>query len=276
MPSSGGRLALRPMHGVRRVLGVVLCAAIVASGGAASSGEKRPTTPNPNIHKIKHVVVIMQENRSFDSYFGTYPGAEGIPRGVCVSDPRGGCVKPFHNPRDRNTGGPHALDNAKDDIDGGLMDGFVRESVGATAGCTDPNDPVCVAGGGGREVMGYHDAREIPNYWAYARTFVLQDHMFEPNTSWSLPAHLFTVSMWSAQCDDDDPDSCTNNVGHPGDPPDFNTARHPEAHPPTYAWTDLTYLLHRAHVSWRYYVAKGNEPDCADDALITCPRVAQS
>ena len=42
--------------------------------------------------------------------------------------------------------------------------------------------------------MGYHDAREIPNYWAYARNFVLQDHMFEPNTSWSLPAHLFMVS----------------------------------------------------------------------------------
>ena len=35
------------------------------------------------IHKIQHVVVIMQENRSFDSYFGTYPGADGIPAGVC-------------------------------------------------------------------------------------------------------------------------------------------------------------------------------------------------
>ena len=36
--------------------------------------------------------------------------------------------------------------------------------------------------------MGYHDAREIPNYWAYAENYVLQDHMFEPNASWSLPA----------------------------------------------------------------------------------------
>ena len=47
--------------------------------------------------------------------------------------------------------------------------------------------------------MGYHDAREIPNYWTYAQNFVLQDHMFEPNASWSLPAHLFMVSGWSAQ-----------------------------------------------------------------------------
>ena len=40
--------------------------------------------PIDGIHKIQHVVIIMQENRSFDSYFGTYPGANGIPAGVCV------------------------------------------------------------------------------------------------------------------------------------------------------------------------------------------------
>ena len=50
------------------------------------------------------------------------------------------------------------------------------------------------------DVMGYHDAREIPNYWAYARHFVLQDHMFQPDTSWSLPSHLYIVSGWSAKC----------------------------------------------------------------------------
>jgi phospholipase C len=46
--------------------------------------------------------------------------------------------------------------------------------------------------------MGYHTAREIQNYWAYARHFVLQDYMFEPNNSWSLAAHLFLVSGWAA------------------------------------------------------------------------------
>ena len=55
------------------------------------------------IHKIQHVIVIMQENRSFDHYFGTFPGAEGIPMAtaftVCVPDPaRGRCVRPFHDP----------------------------------------------------------------------------------------------------------------------------------------------------------------------------------
>ena len=60
------------------------------------------------IHKIQHVVVIMQENRSFDSYFGTYPGANGIPAGVCVPDPlHGGCIAPFHDSANENSGGPH-------------------------------------------------------------------------------------------------------------------------------------------------------------------------
>src|SRR5689334_339660 len=81
--------------------------------------------------KIKHIVIIMQENRSFDSYFGTYPGAEGLPTQngkftVCVNDPqKGTCVYPFHDPTDRNFGGPHGTDDAQSDIDGGRMDGFI-------------------------------------------------------------------------------------------------------------------------------------------------------
>ena len=92
--------------------------------------------------------------------------------------------------------------------------------------------------------MGYHDAREIPNYWAYARNFVLQDHMFEPNASWSLPAHLFMVSEWSARCTTrGDPMSCVNALQNPALPPDFGAPGRQRT-PPDYAWTDLTYLLH--------------------------------
>jgi phospholipase C len=263
------------MRAVRRVVGIALCAALAASGGAASSVTKTPSAPSPDIHKIKHVVVIMQENRSFDSYFGTYPGADGLPRGVCVPDPRGGCVKPFHDPHDRNVGGPHSLKNATRDIDGGHMDGFVSEAVNATRGCADPNDPLCGRAGGGRDVMGYHDAREIPNYWTYAHNFVLQDHMFEPNASWSLPAHLLMVSGWSAKCRvQGDPMSCVDAPDLPAEPPDFK-GNHTHA-APDYAWTDLTYLLHEYHVSWRYYVFKGTEPDCEDDDAITCKAIPQN
>ena len=115
--------------------------------------------------------------------------------------------------------------------------------------------------------MGYHDQREIPNYWAYARNYVLQDHMFEPNASWSLPAHLFMVSEWSALCSTPgDPSSCVSNIQDPGLPADFGPAPHTQ---PDYAWTDLTYLLHRSNVSWAYYLRKGPEPDC-EDAEMFC------
>src|SRR6266480_2049467 len=116
-----------------------------------------------------------------------------------------------------------------------------------TKGC-GLDDPVCRPGTAGSiDVMGYHDARQIPNYWKYAQDFVLQDHMFEPNYGWSLPAHLFTVSGWSASCRvPADPMTCASDLGNP----DLFADR---ANPtqPAYGWTDLTYLLYRAHISWR-------------------------
>jgi phospholipase C len=254
---------------------LLLAAAVLAAAVSASTSTKHSAAPPPGIEKIKHIVVIMQENRSFDSYFGTYPGADGIPRGVCVPDPRGGCLKPYHVSKDRNIGGPHALKNALRDIDGGAMDGFVREAVAARKACVDPHDPVCSSPAAGSDVMGYHDAREIPNYWAYAHNYVLQDHMFEPNKSWSLPAHLLTVSAWSAKCSvKGDPMSCVSAPDLPATPPDFRGNLKKKI--PDYAWTDITYLLHKHNVSWRYYVFSGTQPDCEDDAAISCKPIPQN
>jgi phospholipase C len=88
------------------------------------------------------------------------------------------------------------------------MDGFIRQATQARKGCADPNNPAW-ANSATPDVMGYHTEADIPNYWAYARNNVLQDHMFEPNASWSLPEHLFQVSEWSAKCTQhDNPSSC--------------------------------------------------------------------
>ncbi|HKT59885.1 MAG TPA: alkaline phosphatase family protein [Gemmatimonadales bacterium] len=213
------------------------------------------------------MVIIMQENRSFDSYFGTYPGADGLPMVgsvplVCLPDAElGGCIRPFHDSADKNFGGPHGALDASRDIDGGRMDGFIARaeaSMGTT--CNAPGTNPCPPTGP-TDVMGYHDQREIPNYWAYAQNFVLQDHMFEPNASWSLPAHLFMVSEWSAKCSVvNNPVSCVNALE---DPPSGSTAN--------YAWTDLTYLLHKNNVTWKYYVAEGAQPDCEDDGMTCAP-----
>jgi phospholipase C len=117
--------------------------------------------------------------------------------------------------------------------------------------------------------MGYHDWHEIPNYWSYARNFVLQDHMFEGVNSWSLPTHLSLVSGWSARCSKHgDPMSCKSALTAP-----FGATGHGQKL--DYPWTDLTWLLHRYHVSWRYYIASGSEPDCANNRLF-CKHVPQS
>ncbi len=228
-----------------------------------------PAAPQPHdLRALHHIVIIMQENRSFDHYFGTFPGADGIPMrspgvpAVCVPDPAAHtCLAPYHDTSDVNGGGPHWSGDALADLNGGRMDGFVGQAERAVSGCQNLDDPSC-RGTRVTDVMGYHDAREIPNYWAYARTFVLQDRLFEPNASWSLPAHLFMVSAWSARCTTlDDPMSCANALDDPLKS-DFLV---PSSG--AYAWTDLTYLLHKAGVSWKYYVAEGSEPDCDDDGM---------
>jgi phospholipase C len=237
-----------------------------ASAGSPKDLQSR-TTGSRGIHKIRHVVVIMQENRSFDSYFGTYPGAAGFPMrhgrpAVCSPDPKTRrCVKPYHDTSNRNAGGPHSHHDAILDIAGGAMNGFQRQArSGSKRACEiDIDSPECSLQRRAPDVMGYHDWHEIPNYWTYAHRFVLQDHMFQSDASWSLPAHLYLVSGWSARCSRrSDPMSCKPSVGRPQ----------------RFAWTDLTYLLHRYHVSWRYYVAKGTQPDCADGATV-CPPVPQ-
>src|SRR5574341_66508 len=130
--------------------------------------------------KIKHIIIIMQENRSFDHYFGTYPGADGIPMQngipiVCANDPvTGQCIQPFHDSSDINYGGPHGADSAVRDINGGKMDGFIESVVeGKKNYCSNSATPGCTSGEMGPDAMGWHDAREIPNYWAYAQNFVL-------------------------------------------------------------------------------------------------------
>jgi phospholipase C len=262
---------------------LALVATVAAVWTAIATAPSRSVAAIGDIHKIKHVIIIMQENRSFDHYFGTYPGADGIPMKngvptVCVPMPdANSCVRPYHDPNDENRGGPHNFRAAQADINGGRMDGFLTAIHAGPSQCAEIDDPHCAGRSRGREVLGYHDERELPNYWRYARDFVLQDHMFENVASWSLPQHLFMVSEWSAQC----PQlqvamSCVNQPESPDSPRDFGRRRGEFHAPgrPDYAWTDLTFLLHRKHVSWAYYVMSGTEPDCAND-LDRCPPRSQ-
>ena len=111
-----GRSGRRLSKWVKRTAAILPMAAFAAFGAATpSSGSTAPQEGGLNL--IKHVIIIMQENRSFDSYFGTYPGAAGIPMHdgvptVCVPNPAGGCVRPYHDTADINGGGPHGEANS--------------------------------------------------------------------------------------------------------------------------------------------------------------------
>jgi phospholipase C len=242
-----------------------------------------PVNTEPGIHKIKHVVMIMQENRSFDSYFGHFPGADGIAtrdgRSVaCLSPgPDRTCRHLYPDHQDANGGGPHGYRNSARDIDGGRMDGFLQQAKTAFKNCTDVNNPHCT-NGTGDDVLGYHTRSDIPNYWKYAHDFVLQDHMFEPIRSWSLPSHLWQVSLWSALCGTRAAATCKNAPERVGGHPRagyVGDGKQTVRKKPVYAWTDLTYLLHKQDVSWGYYVKQGTEPDCRKDSAVLCPRIAQ-
>ena len=241
-------------------MGMLVTAVLVAcsSGPERVTGGPSGTYLVPSgIHKIKHVIIVMQENRSFDSYFGTYPGADGIPmRGgrpaVCVPNPSGRCTRPYHDTADVNGGGPHGEANAVADVNHGKMNGFIRQRDAARTTCNNPDDPAC-GGRGKPDVMGYHTAAEITNYWTYARDFVLQDHMFEPVKSWSLPDHLYLVSAWSARCRNRSPMSCVNDIVGPYGVAKFGRAVRRELTTGKtsidLAWTDITWLLHVNGVS---------------------------
>ncbi len=232
-----------------RILFALTAVMVVIAGVAISVGTPGEAHGKPakltavkltGIHKIKHVIVIMQENRSFDSYFGTFPGAAGLPPNACVPDPlHGGCVKPFVDHKDSNSGGPHQNPNALADVDNGKMDGFVGQAEKPCHGKLPCHT----------DVMGFHTRSDIPNYWKYAKNFVLDDHMFESDHSWSLPAHMFMVSAWSANCrNPNNPMSCVGT-----DQPRNRTGKDPRP----FAWTDLTWLLHMDGVSWGYYLDGG-------------------
>ena len=143
----------------------------------AAAADVRPTTP------IEHFVVLMQENHSFDNYFGTYPGADGIPRGTCMPvgrRPRP-CIRPFHlggHPvpdlgHDRRI---HRLQYAH-----GRMDGFVRAAS---------IDRQTVE----RSVMGYYDGRDLPLYWNLADENVLFDRFFAATAAGSVASHMLWVT----------------------------------------------------------------------------------
>jgi phospholipase C len=146
----------------------------------AVHAKPRPAVNAAGIGKIQHIVFLIKENRTFDSYFGTFPGADGATSGK-TSD---GKVVPLSRTPDImpfDLG--HSWSETIRAMDGGKMDRFDRVENGTLGGTLLPYSQMTEA--------------EIPNYFAYARSFVLADRMFSSLTGPSFPNHLYTVAAQS-------------------------------------------------------------------------------
>jgi phospholipase C len=156
-------------HGCVRVA-VLACLAVVGCSGDHSPSSSLPTP-------IKHVVVVVKENHTFDNYFGSFPGADGVSQIVLPQ----GTFTPGQTP-DQPRDLCHSHDCALMDYAGDWL---------SVAGASMNGDNLALSQ--------YHES-DLPNYWQYARTFTLGDRFFANVLGPSFPGHTFVLAAqvgWS-------------------------------------------------------------------------------
>ena len=160
----------------------VIAACLLLSGGLPPS-----TSMAAEPRQIRHLVVLMQENHTFDNYFGPFPGADGLPNGTCIPKQRSGpataCLTPHHAVAGHTSDPDHGKATALTAWDNGKMDGFVWAQ-------TDRNLE-------GSATMAYWDGTDLPLYWNLATDYVLGDHFFSSAWGASQTNHLFWVAAQS-------------------------------------------------------------------------------
>jgi phospholipase C len=167
---------------------------ILSTHSFANAGAPhRSPAPCPAGHActpITHIIFMVKEDRSFDSMFGTFPGADGA---TTFRTPDGQVHTLGHLPRELLRSLTKTPDAARLAYDDGRMDGFSQ-----AAGTYQPNP----SNGQSMDMADAQlDRADIPNYWRYASTFTLEDHFFSSVRANSFPNHLFTVAGQAAYTD---------------------------------------------------------------------------
>jgi phospholipase C len=165
-------------------LGFLVAATLIGCGGGGGGGSvpsvpnggSTPTpAPTPHGQKIAHIVIVIQENRSFDNLFATYPGADGAQYGTLHTGKQFKLTKAPLVVKDIN----HMRSGYLTEYDNGKMDGFDQIGFGATGG----------GGPAGTYPLRYVDPSQIQPYWAMAKNYALADHMFSTQGSGSFTGH---------------------------------------------------------------------------------------
>jgi phospholipase C len=192
------------------------------------------TAASQGLANLKHIVFFLQENRSFNSYFGMlgpYKASLGLANDVdgldlnaALPDTKGQLVHPFHYQTVCTENLSPAWNESHVDVNGGLMDSFMKTTT-SVASTIDPT---------GTRAMGYYDQTDLPYYYELAARFATSDRFFSPLLSNTVPNryYLFAATSWG------------------------NTA---PVNPPSGGFTQPTIFdrLDQAGVSWRYYYQDG-------------------
>lgn len=227
------------------VLGCVAIAAQAGSWGIAAgdtlSGQADAAGSCPQQsachQKITHVVFIVRENRSFDSMFGRFPGANGA---TTFTAPDGSVHPLAHQPDHIPLDVGHRPIDARIAYDGGKLDGFSKIMNARQDGVDFADSQLYQS--------------EIPNYWRYAQRFTLDDAFFSTIMGPSFPNHLFTIGINGEHVD-----ANPHGPSWGCDSPKGSTVEQilPDGSIsqtfPCWNFTTLTDLLDRQSVSWKYY-----------------------
>jgi len=182
-----------------RILLAALTLSAVLTCSSAAATHVMPPQAAPTVTPIKHVVVIFDENVSFDHYFGSYPNAanppdepsfsprpntptvNGFNRTILQNNPSG--VAPFRLDRSQNMtcDNDNAYTAEQMAYHGGLMDKFVLLSATGN-GCLENLN------------FGYYDGNTVTALWNYAQYFTLNDNFFAPTFGTTVMGHLNLVA----------------------------------------------------------------------------------
>jgi len=202
-----------------------------------------PSVGNPreggrdNCQPIEHIVYIVKENRTFDNYFGTFPGADGATSGKI------------------STGETIPLGHTPDQLPHDIAHTFYPTAVAIHGGLMDQFDLIP----GGEDLLGYTQMTEqdIPNYFAYAKSFTLADRMFSSLAGPSFPNHLYSVAAQSGGAFDipDHYDLYIWGCDAPSDErvPVMDNKGQVSYVFPCFEFTTLADTLQDAGISWKYY-----------------------
>src|SRR5579872_29737 len=224
-PFMGGAQA-RPKRLLMRVFVTAAALAAVAAVPLISAAVL-PAQPSPAhidrllAQRIKHVFIIYQENRSFDSEFGTFPGANGLwsaqarAHGFQQIDPiTHRSVTPFRLTDPDVYYESNARDVQLQAFDGGKMDGFVAAQSSALKNAT-AEQRFSV----GAESMYHIDCATIPYLWAYAKRFTLFDNFYQALRGPSTPSNVEIIAAQNGLTEyARDPKARAANQDDPGDP----------------------------------------------------------